>query len=509
MKKVKKLLINILVLTATSLLMRTIGVFFSAYLFNRVGAAVIGVYQLIISVYAFAITIATSGIKFTVTRLISEEAGKKSGVGMKKVMRKCFYYALGFSIAAMLALLLGAPYIGTHWLDDPGTVLSLRILALGLPFIAASHVITGYFTAIRKVATGSMIMIIDQFIMIGVTLVGLALLLEKGLAYICLAMVFGAVISEVVTCGLLLLNYLKEKRQLTYGPQTHKVWSRLLKISLPIALGAYARSGLYTLQNILIPKGLRKYGASSNAAFTAYGTVHGMVLPMVLYPSALLLALSELLIPEFTECQVNNNRVQIHYMINRVLKLSFLFTVCVMGVLFYFSNQLGTLFHDNQQVSFYLKMFAPLVLIMYMDTVVDGMLKGLGEQFQSMKYNVIDAFCSVLMVYFLIPLYGIKGYIIMVMVSEVLNFTLSIGRLIRVTQVQIHLVDVIFKPLVCILITVGICYLLVHPTQLTSKFLPASLILQIIMMIAIYIACLFVSSCLKKEDFHWFLSMVK
>lgn len=514
MKKVKKLFLNILILTATSLLIRTVSVSFSAYLFNRIGATAIGTYGLILSVYGFAMTVATSGIKFTVTRLTSEELGKQNEQGMKTIVRKGLCYALGFSIVTAVALFFGAEFIAAHWLDNQETVLSLRILAVGLPFIAVSHVLSGYFTAIRKVVTGSVIMIIDQFVMIGITLLALTWLLPKGIAYACLALVLGSVLSEVITCLLLWMEYGLEGRRRKAstkerGYPISGVWGRLLAISLPIALSAYARSGLYTLQNLLIPKGLRKYGATGSEALASYGTIHGMVLPMVLYPSALLIALSELLIPELTECQVQQNHRQINYMIHRVLKMSFLFAACVMGLLFYFSSDLSRLFEDHPEVSFYLKVFAPLVLVMYMDTVVDGMLKGLGEQLNSMKYNVIDSFVSVLLVFFLIPIFGIRGYVLTVMVSELLNFVLSFSRLIKITQIKIHLLDIVIKPLICIVGAVVACTILLEESSFTSQFFPAGMVLQMGLMILFYGSALFLTSCLKREELRWASGVIR
>lgn len=513
MKKVKKLLVNIFILTATSLLIRTVGVSFSAYLFNRIGATAIGTYGLILSVYGFAITLATSGIKFTVTRLTSEELGKNNEQGMKKIVRKALVYALGFSTVTGVILFWGADVIASYWLDNEETVLSLRILAVGLPFIAVSHVLSGYFTAIRKVVTGSVIMIIDQFVMIGITLLALTWLLPKGIAYACLALVLGSILSEVITCLLLCIEYgLEGKRREGVkhtGYPISGVWRRLLAVSLPIAFSAYARSGLYTLQNLLIPKGLRKYGASGSEALASYGTIHGMVLPMVLYPSALMIALSELLIPELTECQVQQNYRQINYIINRVLKMSFLFTACVMGILFYFAEDLSGLFQDHPEVAFYLKVFAPLVLVMYMDTVVDGLLKGLGEQLKSMQYNVIDSFVSVLLVFFLIPIFGIRGYVFTVMVSELLNFVLSLSRLIKVTQVRINLLDVVIKPLLCIAGAVTACTILLSDTNFISQFLPQGMVIHMAMMVGFYVCALFLTSCLKREELRWVSGVVR
>ncbi|MBS1473885.1 MAG: oligosaccharide flippase family protein [Massilimaliae sp.] len=510
MKNGKALFYNMILMTATALLIRTAGVIFSAYLFRKIGSVGIGIYQLIMSVYALAITLATSGIKFTATRLVSEELGKDNRTGVRKALKSCLGYAVLFSLATAVLLYFGAEWIGTVWLDDPRTVSSLRILPIGLPFIAISAVAGGYLTAVRKANRCALIQIADQFVMIVITITGLRLLLPKGLEYGCIAMVAGSCLAEAIACLFLFLCVLHDqKKRKTDDKKAKGIQKRMFKIAIPIALSAYARSALSTLQNILIPRGLKKWGASQEQAFTAYGTVHGMVLPLVLYPAALLTALAELLIPELTECQVQDDRVRIHWIVTRVLKLSFLFAVCVMGVLFYFSESLGMTFYQSSEVAFYVKLFSPLVLIMYMDTIVDGMLKGLGEQYQSMKYNVIDSFASVCMVYFLLPVFGIKGYVMTVMVSEVLNFSLSLGRLVKITSLRISVKEIVLKPLLCVVCTTLTCGILWFPDSWTNAHFPDLLLVRVLFLIGCYVLFLFLFSCLKKEDLKWFASLVR
>ena len=60
MRRLKVFIFNGIILTATSLLMRTIGMFFGVYISNKVGTVALGVFNLITSIYMFLITIATS-----------------------------------------------------------------------------------------------------------------------------------------------------------------------------------------------------------------------------------------------------------------------------------------------------------------------------------------------------------------------------------------------------------------------------------------------------------------
>ena len=68
---------------------------------------------------------------------------------------------------------------------------------------------------------------------------------------------------------------------------------------------------------------------------------------------------------------------------------------------------------------------------MYVDMVVDGCLKGLGQQVWSMGINILDAGLGVLLVYTLLPVGALEAYIGIIYFNELLNLILSAARLRR------------------------------------------------------------------------------
>ena len=83
-----------------------------------------------------------------------------------------------------------------------------------------------------------------------------------------------------------------------------RLTSRMLHIALPLAFSAYARSALSTLEHLLVPRGLKSAGFSADRALSGYGTIQGMVMPIISFPACFLMALGELMIPELTEAQM-------------------------------------------------------------------------------------------------------------------------------------------------------------------------------------------------------------
>lgn len=94
----------------------------------------------------------------------------------------------------------------------------------------------------------------------------------------------------------------------------------MLRIALPLAFSAYARSALSTLEHLLVPRGLKSAGFSADRALSGYGTIQGMVMPIISFPACFLMALSELMIPELTEAQMRGERAEISHTVRSLLK---------------------------------------------------------------------------------------------------------------------------------------------------------------------------------------------
>lgn len=150
MRKAKKFLLNAIILSGTSLLVRMVSVSFGVYVANQIGSEGIGVFQLITSIYMFAITVATSGIHLTTTRLVTEELAVHSPGTAKAALHKCLKYSACFSFGTAFALYFAAPWMTSIWLHNRITIRPLSALALSLPPLALSSVFTGYFTALRN-----------------------------------------------------------------------------------------------------------------------------------------------------------------------------------------------------------------------------------------------------------------------------------------------------------------------------------------------------------------------
>lgn len=455
MNNIKKFFANGLLLTLSALIMRSISVKFGAYVAAEAGTEAMGLFGLIMSVFGFALTIATSGVNLAVTRMVSEAIAQNDFGLARMSLKKCIKYCLFCSVLAGSLLFILARPIGDAILKDSRTVMPLKILALSLPFISVSSALGGYFTAVRRVYKNTLWQVSEQFIKMYFTVKFFILFIHRGIEYACIALVAADAISELSAFLFsAVLWFFDQKKHIprsvtsVSGAQTEK---KLYSIALPVALSTYIRSGLLTIEHILIPRGLMKSGLSKTDALSSYGILHSMVMPVLLFPTAVISSFSGLLIPELSDAAVKNEKARVQSIVAHAFRACLIFSFGVAGIFLCFSDELGILIYDSSEAGHFMRLLAPLIPVMYLDGVTDAMLKGLGEQVYSMNVNIIDALMSILFVVLLLPGCGINGYVITIYITELVNASLSIARLLKVTGLKTHAFRWLFLPLLSVL----------------------------------------------------------
>ena len=463
MNKVGKFIANGMLLTFISLFLRTVSVVFNVYVSNTIGAETLGLFTLVSTVYGFGLTLATSGINLATTRLVSECIGKndiavksiRKNKEIKAIVKKCVKYALSFSVTVSLLFYLFADFIGINILGDIATVSSIKLLSLSFIPISVSSVFNGYFVAVRRVYKNAFLQILEQFIKIATIIFLFSYPFSHNVESSCVSMVIGIVLSETVSFIINLVLYVKEKEEniksISLPSAEKQTTKKLVGIALPVALSAYIRSGLISIEHILIPISLQKNGANKATALAEYGAIQSMVFPLVLYPAAVLYSFSSLLISEVSESNAANDKKRINRIISKVIRTSLLYSIGVAGIMACFANELGSVIYPGYDTGKYIRMIAPLIPIMYIDSSVDAILKGLGKQVYSMAVNILDVSLSIILVLILLPKYGITGYILTVYFTELVNTSLSITKLISISNVRPSVISCVIKPLIAVL----------------------------------------------------------
>ena len=71
--------------------------------------------------------------------------------------------------------------------------------------------------------------------------------------------------------------------------------------------------------------GLARYGGSTEEAMAGYGTIHGMVFPILMFPAAILYSVSDLLVPELSRCRAMGRALRVRDLSGKCIRMTMLF----------------------------------------------------------------------------------------------------------------------------------------------------------------------------------------
>ena len=418
-----------LLLTGVNLLLRAVGTSFQVYISGRIGAAGVGLLQLVMSVGHLAMVAGMAGIRTAAMYLTAEELGRKREGNVTWVLSACFLYSVLCSGLVAAAIYLFAPQIAAVWIGDVRTIDALRLYAAFLPVTCLSGVMSGYFTAANRIGTLAAVEVAEQLASMAATMLALTLWAGSDAAKACQCVVLGGCLGSVLTLGCLVVLLLREHVK---PSDPIPVRSRLMQAAVPLALADVLKYGINTTENLMVPKRLA-LNTRVESPLAAFGFVSGMVFPVMMFPACILFGLSELLIPELARCAAAGSRQRITYLVRRSLKVAMLYGLLFCGLLYLLAENLCQTLYGNAEAGQYLKLYALLVPMLYCDAITDAMTKGLGQQKVCVRYNILTSAMDVAFLYILLPKYGMDGYFLSFLVTHVVNFILSLRRLLKIT----------------------------------------------------------------------------
>ncbi|MBC5626234.1 oligosaccharide flippase family protein [Clostridium sp. NSJ-49] len=503
-KKAENLFVNTIILTITALIMRVIGIIYKVYISNEVGTEGMGLYKLIGTVSSVAITIAVSGISTGVTRIVSEEVSRKNYSNIKAIVFKACAICGGLSIVASVVLFLFSENIALLFLKDERVVISLKIVAISIPFISISSCIKGYFFAVRDIFIPITSQFAEQFIKITVVVGLLSLVMPRGLEYGCAVLVLGTAISDIFSCIYVFISYKLEKKENknfnVIKEKSGDLLKRLFNIALPVAGSSYIMSAFRSVEMILIPASLVKFGMSTKEAVSVLGGVMGMVFPIISFPAVLLMSLGRVLIPEISRAKAINNNERVNSLISRSIGFT-----CIIGIMSFFIfsnfyNELSISIYNRDDLGIFFKMISIAIPFMYIDMIVGGILNGLNQQVKSLEYQILESVLKIVLIYTIVPLKGVSGLIITMLITTVFSFILSFLRVIKVTNLKINFNNWIIKPLIFSFVSIIIGRVI---NGVLSEYnlaigVVTAMVLFVVLMIYLFLLKLF--NCIKFRD---------
>ena len=433
----KSYLKNAALMTGADVLLRLAGMGLRIWLANALGGEGMGLYQLVLAVYSLFVTLATAGVSVAATRLMAEELAR-SPAEARGMLHRLLLAGAGLGVAALAAQFGLAGLAARWWLGDARAAGALRVSSLGLPWMAVSSVLRGFFIARRRVEPNVLSQLAEQTVRIGIVWAALsradALGWDAGQR--CTAVLGATAASEAVSTGLMALFYCREARRCfdsQPAQRPHDPGRRLWDILWPVEGGRCLASALHTAENMLVPACLAVYLQCSGGraeAVTQYGNLKGMALPLLTFPFGLLGSLSVLLMPEITQAHLRGQSRRLSVLIDRMLRLTGYFSALAGAAFWVWGQPLAEALYGSAEAGSYLVILGPAMPLMYLESMVDGAMKGMGEQKAVFRYSMWDSCLRIAGVVLLLPRFGMKGFLFVILLSSLYTCAANTGRLL-------------------------------------------------------------------------------
>ena len=394
MSKRRTYLHNAALLTGSGLVLRALGMGFRIVLAAYLGSEGMGLYQLILALYMVFVSFATAGVNVASARLAAQSLAR--GSGMAETLRGLCITALGFGTAAMLA----------------------------------QSVLAGPCARVQPNITAQLI---EQLVRMAVAAAGLRVLAQWGAGYGCAAVLLGNTVSESVSCGIMLAFAARTpefapRPGAPLHPYTRK---ELYDILWPVEGSRLLASALQAAESSLIPYTLAIYTGSRAEAVAQYGSLKGMALPLLFFPFSVLGALSGLLMPEITRAHTKGDTAAMRRLIFTMLRMTGAFSLAAgVGFVLLGAPLAGFIYRDAK-VGRYVQLLGFVAPFMYLESMVDGVLKGLGEQLATFRYSLFDSVFRIAAIWLVVPQYGMMGFLGVMAVSNLMTCGLNMRRMMK------------------------------------------------------------------------------
>jgi stage V sporulation protein B len=366
----------------------------------------LGLYQVALSLFGLFLTIGTSGIPITVSRMISKSKAERRPLDERRAVTAGLTLSLALTLPACLILIPFGHRLGFLFTDNRAFGV-FRILMLGLCFSSLYAVFRGSFWGNQQFLLPSILEIAEESVMVvaGILLLNSvsspAVGAEKAAWAVVLSYLFSFTASTI--CFFVRGGKLSAPKSML---------KPLFNATMPITSVRASSSLVNSAVAVLLPVMLIRAGMENSEAMTLFGIVSGMVLPILFIPSTVIGSLALVLVPKISEAFYRKEYTRLRENVQRGLTFAFLLACILMPFFFALGRDLGALAFSNEKAGVLIVASAPILLPMSLTMISTSILNSMGHEKKSFAFYFVGAAAMLLCILLLPTLCGIYAYLI-------------------------------------------------------------------------------------------------
>lgn len=462
------MLYGTLVLTGTSIVSQLLGFVYRIFLSRLIGAEIMGLYQLIMPVYAVIMSLTVVGLTVSVSNLSSRYHALGNRQAIVQVLRRCVgaFLAL-FALVAVVTVLFYDP-ISVYFLGDARTQTGLLLLLPCILLTGIENLHKHYFYGTGNVRPAATTELAEQFIRTGAVLGLLLVFLPQNPERTVALIVVGMCCSEIYSSITQVVLFRRHMRGFTTPPgpgEDPQALNRgILSIALPITATSLLGNLMASANAVLIPQRLVAAGMDVSKAMSSFGVICGMTLPMLCLPTAFIGALGLILVPKLAESCALKRMDQARRRIHKSLLATSVLTMPAMALMVVLGPTIGVYLFKEPTVGGYIVPLSVAVLLTCYESVLAGTLNGVGKQGAAARTSLFCGAIQLTCTYVLmgIPRVGLTGYVAGLLVSTMLGVVIRWFQVRRATKLKLALFQWCTAPALASLLMGLVVNLLFH-----------------------------------------------
>ncbi len=449
------------ILTCTSFAGRLIGFFYRIFLSGLIGAEGLGIYQLIFPVYALCLSLCAAGIQTAISRFTASSIAVDNKKRAIEVLQTGITCSFLFSMLCFCILYFFAQPISVFFLQESQCAPLLQTAAFAIPFASVHSCITGYYFGLKQTGIPAISQFLEQIARVGVTWLLWQICLEKGIPITPSLAVTSMVIEEALSTFFCIVAVsIKTGASHLFSFRSFFAFRRhgkdILSLASPITLNRVVLNLLQSIEALCIPGRLRLYGFTSSQSLSIYGVLTGMALPLLLFPSSITMSLSTMLLPAVSEAQASHKEKKISETIQKTVSGCLILGIFCTGLFFFWGKELGLFLFQNELCGSFLLTLSFICPFLYLSGTLSSILNGLGKTASVFLNNLLCLSIRIGFIFFLIPIFGIQGFLWGFLISQLLLVCLHFRSIKKELSFELDSFSLLLKPALAILLSYGI-----------------------------------------------------
>ena len=410
-----------------------------------IGAEGMGLYQMVVPLLYFLITVTTFGLPVAIAKQVAETEAANNPRMTRRYLLLALAVAGGISLLVCTLLLLFSRWIAGALFADPRAHIVMLAAIPVIPISSISLVLRGYFQGKQNMIPTAISQLLEQVARMALVVVMTMSFLSAGIEYATAGAVASIIFGEAAGLLYILWQYRKGSKkaaaQLLERPLLQAVSasktniSQLIHVALPVTLSRIIGSIAYVLEPMLVPLALVIAGYTTAAATGLYGQFAGMAVPLLLFPTFLTYSLSVSLVPAVAEAAYQKNAPLVHRRIYQAMRITLVIGAPCTVLLTIFAEPLCTLLYGSEyrEVGVLLKELAPFSVFLFFQAPLAAALQGLDYAQVVFRNTLISAVIktAAMFVFTAQPTFGIHGAVIATNIGITLGTLLHFASLIK------------------------------------------------------------------------------